>query len=167
MAKFGKMREAKNFVDYGCGFPVVVARVQMLPWGKDDEIIIMSHGKFGPAVLGALAEKPTRLTGNEIRFIRQHYEMRLAEFGKVFDVSHPAVKKWEGKRDTATGMAWSTEVLIRLYVLNRLGVKPRAFQQIYKDLVAPRPAGPCTIRVDLDVDPPQISYTDQPIAEAS
>lgn len=167
MAKFGKMREVNNFVDYGCGFPVIVARVQKLPWGKDDEIIIMSHGKYSQAVPRALAEKPTRLTGNEVRFLRLHYEMPLAEFGKLFDVSHPAVKKWEGKRDVATGMAWSTEVLIRLYVLNRLGVKARAFQQIYNDLVAPRPAGPCTIRVDLDADPPKISYTDQPIAEAS
>ncbi|MDX9974773.1 MAG: hypothetical protein RBU21_17435 [FCB group bacterium] len=167
MAKFGKMREVRDFVDYGSGFPVIVDRVQTVPWGKDDEIIIMDHGRFPEAVLRALAEKPTRLTGNEVRFLRLHYEMPLAEFGKLFDVSHPAVKKWEGKRDVVTGMAWSTEVLIRLFVLNRLGVKARAFQQIYKGLAPPRPAGPCTIQVDLDVDPPRISYTDEPVAEAS
>lgn len=166
MKKPKKTRVVHDFVDYGSGFPVVVSRVELLPWGKD-EIILIDHRRFPGAVLRALAEKPTRLTGNEIKFVRLEHEMPLAEFGRLFDVSHPAVKKWESKRDTATGMAWSTEVLIRLFVLNRLGVKPRAFQQIYKDLVAPRPAGPCTIRVDLDADPPHISYTDQPIAEAS
>lgn len=157
----------RDFEHISCGFPVILKNVLMIPYGKDDAIIAVDHNRFTAAVLCALADKPTRFTGEEIRFLRLHYDMRLAEFGGEFDVTHAAVKKWENRQDAATGMAWTTEVMIRLFVLRRLGVKGRAFQQAYDRLARPRPAGPCTLHLDLDKDPAEIRYDCDPLAEAS
>ncbi len=80
----------KRFVYEGFGFPVILRNVPM----------VKVHGQWTPKidynelavyVLFALARKPWRLTGDEMRFIRLHFEMTLTQFGDRFSVSHPAV----------------------------------------------------------------------------
>lgn len=167
MARQRAPRWEFNYVHYGCIFPVVLSRVQMISCGGDNAIVMLDHRRFTHTALEALLTKPTRLTGNEVRFIRHHHEMTLADFGKRFDVSHAAVKKWESKNDAATGMGWTTELAIRLFILEKLGTKPREFRRIYGELVEPRPAGPCTIRLDLEKSPPEIRYQCEAMAAAS
>ncbi len=123
----------KEFVYYGYGFPVKFKNVAMVKV-RDIWTPKVPYNRIAKELLRFLARKPTRLTGNEVRFIRQSYEMTLDVFGKRFDVSHVAVLKWEKSKDTATSMAWSMEKDLRLFVLVREGAKAPALASLYGEL---------------------------------
>lgn len=117
----------------GFGFPVTLHNVPMVhlrgAWTPD-----VNYDHLQRALLGALAEKPARLSGCEVRFIRLAAAMTLQEFAKRFGVTHPAVLKWERSGSRSTDMGWSTEKDIRLDVISRLEGKPGRFYRIYREL---------------------------------
>lgn len=123
----------KRFVDNGFGFPVVLLNVPMVRvrgiWTPR-----IDYNKLTRNVALALAKKPTRLTGSEIRFIRQHFEMTLQAFGARFDVSHPAVLKWERAGNKPPALKWPIEKDVRLFILDRLRARPKAFKDLYETL---------------------------------
>jgi hypothetical protein len=127
------MKIQKNFVDYGCGFPVILENVPMTQvrgvWTPD-----INYVDLHKAVLRALANKPARLTGNEIKFVRHYFEWTLAQFGEYFDVSHPAVLKWEAAGDDVPPIKWSIERDIRLFILDRLEETPKRIGELYQGL---------------------------------
>lgn len=134
-----KKKIQKEFVDTGFGFPIRLINVPMVKvrgvWTPR-----IDYDALARAVLRYLAEKPARLTGAEVRFIRQHFALTLQAFASRFTVTHAAVLKWEGAGGDSTAMGWATEKDIRLFVLEKLSAAPRAFSQLYKTLETP-PAG--------------------------
>ena len=60
------------FEDFGCGFPIVLRNVPMVKvrgvWTPE-----INYDEFHKAVLRALAHKKSRLTGNQIKFVRSLY----------------------------------------------------------------------------------------------
>ncbi len=130
----------KTYIDNGFGFPVQILNA---PFKKvlNEWALDLNFEKYERAVLFALAMKPVRLSGNEIKFIRHHFEMDLKKFGSRFgDVAHSAVIKWEKFNDEPTNMNWATEKDIRLAIVDEL--KPRSLRKVYEDLqeIAPRKA---------------------------
>jgi transcriptional regulator with XRE-family HTH domain len=95
---------------------------------------VVDYNVLGRDVLLALARKPGRLTGNEIRFIRHQFEMSLAAFGARFDVTHPAVLKWERAGDKSAALKWPVEKDLRLFILDRLRVRASVFKELYESL---------------------------------
>jgi hypothetical protein len=137
----------KRFVYEGFGFPVVLRNVPMAKvrgaWTP-----MINYGALARAVLLALARKPARLTGNEIRFIRQHFEMTLSAFGARLDVSHPAVLKWEHAGDRPPALKWPLEKDIRLFTLDRLRARPAEFKALYESLGELANAPPRALELD-------------------
>lgn len=123
----------KYFDEFGFGFQVRILNAPMVKI-RGEWVLDVDQNKIQKSILSALIRKPVRLTGSEIRFIRTAFEMTLAEFGQKFDVSHPAVLKWEKVGDHFTGMNWSTEKDIRLFIASRLEPKAAAFVAVYKEL---------------------------------
>jgi DNA-binding transcriptional regulator YiaG len=79
-------------------------------------------------VLRSLVCKQTRLTKDELRFMRKSLFMTTTEFGKILGVSHVAVLRWEnGQRRISPAI----ELFIRLYILNHLDVKDKDFRSLY------------------------------------
>ncbi len=137
----------KSYIDYGLGFPVQIINVPMIKirgeWTLDIDL-----NKYQKAVLQILALKPARLTGNEVKFIRHHFEMDLKAFGKRFgDVAHSAVIKWEKAGDDCTNMGWATEKDIRLAIVDEL--KPNILRKVYEELVETAPKKRKRIKIDL------------------
>lgn len=161
-----KIRIVRNFAHYGCGFPVILDRVELLPWG-DDAIILVNYSVLEAQVLRALVEKPTRLTGSEVKFIRAVAELGLASFAGLLGVTHPAVKKWEGKKDEATGMGWTTELAIRLFAMERVDISPSEFRKVYLQIACPKPEGHCELHLSLGKEGESSRYEWAPLAEAS
>lgn len=126
-------RTCKEYVDWGFGFPVLIKNVRVALLG-DEEVPLIDYRALEQEVICALPSKTSRLTGHEVRFIRQHFKMSLVDFGKRFGVTHAAVKKWEGRKEEPTGMAWSTEKDIRLFILEHLRKAPREFVSCYRSL---------------------------------
>lgn len=75
-------------------------------------------------VFEALIEKPSNLTGAEVKFIRAYLKLSQLEFSKILNQSgHSIVSQWERKGLKPTGMDYNTEILLRLHMartLNRL-----------------------------------------------
>lgn len=139
----------KQLVYEGFGFPVVLLNVPMIKvFGQWTPKV--DYNKLARSLLKAIAMKETRLTGNEVRFARQFFELTLTKFGEQFDVSHPAVMKWEKSENEPTPMSWSTEKDLRLFILDKLGLAPTKLGQTYQDLSSKRPK-PSTRRPKLDV----------------
>jgi hypothetical protein len=129
----------KEFIDTGFGFPVRLLNVPMVKvrgtWTPK-----LNYNALADTVLYTLSNKPSRLTGNEIKFIRTYFEMTLQQFAERFTVSHVAVLKWEKMKDSATSMNWATEKDIRLCIVDRLKAVPSEFAKLYSEL-ATEPAG--------------------------
>lgn len=136
-------KRQSSFVFEAFGFPVELRNVPMIrirgEWTPD-----VDYNKLEEALLMALVDKPARLTGNEVHFIRlSSLSMTLQEFAERFDVTHPTVIAWERAGNAATSMKWPAEKDIRLEVLRRL--KPRQtsrFADEYSALEKSRPGRP-------------------------
>ena len=146
MAKKERKTQAR-FVYKGLGFPVALLDVPMVRirghWTPD-----INYEELQKVVLSILAEMPARLSGNEVRFIRHTSGMTLKEFAERFGVTHPAVHKWERAGDRETGIAWSTEKDIRLFLFSYLGVKSAQFVKLYKRLETAPHKKPGPLKVD-------------------
>lgn len=151
----GKVR--KNFIDYGFGFPVVFGKVRMMnvegEWTPD-----INYGLAEKMVIQAMPNKPGPLTGNQVRFIRLHFNMTLARFGARFGVSHAAVKKWENKGEEPTGMTWAIEKDLRLFVLSRLGFQESEFLGLYETLEQKLPLGSYNISLKSASEPADAAW---------
>lgn len=136
-----------EFIDHGFGFPVRLLNVPMTKirgvWTPK-----INYTELSKLVLKGLALKSARLTGNEIKFIRLSFELTLEEFAKRFDVSHPAVIKWEKNEDSPTNIQWSTEKDIRLFIYKNLSQE--IFLELYNRLEEkpPRVERPTSINLN-------------------
>jgi len=128
----------KSYIDHGFGFPVQILDAPLRKI-RGDWVLDLNFEKYERAVLFALAMKPVRLSGNEVKFIRHHFEVDLKAFGRRFgDVAHSAVIKWEKFGDEPTNMNWATEKDIRLAIVDKLN--PKTLRQAYEEFreVAPK-----------------------------
>lgn len=121
----------KVFNDQGFGFKVQIINAPMVKI-RGDWILDLDQNKLQKTLVQALAHKPVRLTGNEIRFIRHYFEMNTTVFGKRFNVSHAAVLKWEKYGNRCTGMNWLTEKDIRLFIISKN--RPEKILSLYNEL---------------------------------
>lgn len=112
----------KTYIYEGLGFPVELHDVEM----------IMINGEYAPkidvravadeAIISLVLQK-TKLTGNQIKFIRTYFSASLRDFGKIVNESHMAVKKWEDFKNRPTNMDPNIETRIRLYIYDKTCIK--------------------------------------------
>ncbi len=138
----------KSHLDLGFGFPVLILNAPFKQI-RGEWVLDVDFNKLERIVLESLAKKPSRLTGNEIKFIRNYFEMDLKAFGKRFgDVAHSAVIKWEKSQDEFTNMNWSTEKDIRLFIIEKL--QPRSLRKVYLILEKVAARKPHKVKVDTE-----------------
>jgi len=85
-----------------------------------------------------------------VRFICQFNQMTLEQFSERFDVTHPAVLKWERSSNDVTGMAWTTEKDIRLFALKALNPRAQQFLAAYERLTEVAEEKAVPLKIDLD-----------------
>jgi hypothetical protein len=154
-------KKVHEFVDRSFGFPVRL-RDATLVKVRGVWTLEINHAKLAKWVALSLSHLARRLKGNEIRFLRLYFEMTLDKFARRFDVSHPAVLKWEAKGDNPTEMAWSTEKDIRLFVQKELF--PDKLSELYDALTTPAVK---TKSRSFDLKPVAVNRIDQEIAKVS
>lgn len=128
-------KKVKEFVDGGFGFPVRLRDVTMVKvrgvWTPR-----VDYNKLAEWVLLSLSRQDWPLTGNEVRFIRQHFQMTLQAFAGRFGVTHAGVLRWESAKGHPTAMNWSTEKDIRMFIQSRLSAGPAKLGELYAALTA-------------------------------
>lgn len=114
----------KKFIYNGLGFPIELHDVEM----------ITINGEYAPKIdvrtvadnaMKSLVLQNSKLTGNQVKFIRSYFSASLREFGKIVNESHMAVKKWEDFKDKPTNMDPNIETRIRLYIYDKICVKSK------------------------------------------
>ena len=142
----------KNYRYYGLGFPVLLENIEFL---KIDGAMApnIDYIKLEELVLPLIAQKPTRLTGAEIKFIRHHFRMSLIDFAKRFGVTHPAVMKWESAGNKSSKVSWNTEKDIRLFAAEKT-ISNARFYDLYKTLEKPRKEGANLYRFNMSTPVP-------------
>ncbi len=137
----------KQFVDEGFGFKVRLWNVPMIKvrgaWTPE-----INYNELAKVVLLALCHKPARLTGAEVRFVRQQLEMTLQAFAGRFCVTHVAVIKWEKTGNKNTSMAWTTEKDLRLFILSKFDPKATEIAKLYTELEKERAESGPSVEVD-------------------
>lgn len=128
-----KRKIQKKFEYMGLGFPIVFLSVPMIKM-RDGWTPDIDYNRLRELVFKALAAKPTRLTGSEIRFIRQYSKMTQNTFAQRLGISHAAVNKWEKRGDTISNMSWATEKDIRLFIVSKCSTTAKEFRHTYEGL---------------------------------
>lgn len=120
-------RKTETFVYEDLGFPILLVNVPMKKvfgeWCLD-----INFAQLQKKALLLLAKQIDPLCGREIRFIRHYLNMSTHKFGEMLGVSHVAVLNWESDEKK---MNPSTEICLRLRVLNLLKVSDKEFRKIY------------------------------------
>ncbi len=143
-----KKKIQKLYQDHGFGFTVTLMNVPMIEV-RGEWVPNVNQKELQDRVFETLVLKPSRLTGNEVRFIRLFSKMTLTQFAERFDVTHPAVLKWERAANFATGMSWTTEKDLRLFALNTLSPNAKEFLDVYENLVDVATEKSLPIKIDL------------------
>lgn len=112
----------KNYTYTGLGFPVELHNVEMIKLEGELHPKIDVR-KVADSAIRLLVTQESRLSGNQIRFIRSYFAMSLRDFAKVVNESHAAVKKWEDFLGETTNMDLNIEIMLRLYIYDRVVVK--------------------------------------------
>ena len=123
-------KQKQKYTYHGLGFPIILINFPMKKyWGE--EMPDINYNILKRAVIELLAHKPGPMTGNELRFVRQYFELNYSEFGKHFGQSRQAVAKWESKGDEFSLITPSTEMHIRLYILYNLKIGATKFREAF------------------------------------
>jgi transcriptional regulator with XRE-family HTH domain len=129
-----RLQILKEYVTELFGFPIQFDEVFAVEM-QGELVPLIDFGALEPKIFMVLANRPSRLTGAEIKFIRKHLDLTLTAFGAQFGVAHSAVKKWE---DDTSVMNWGSEVLLRLIALKASG--QASIDTLFEQLSIPRSA---------------------------
>lgn len=148
-----KEKQKDTFIWEGLGFPIRLVNVPMKKvfgeWVLDINLEL-----FQKVVLHTLAKKQTPLSGAELRFIVDYLRMSTREFARLFGVTHAAVLKWENEKSR---MNPSTEVCLRLYILNHLKVADKEFRRLYLKISHQNLANSENNEIPLEIDAEKIA----------
>ncbi len=132
-----KHKIEKLYLYEGLGFPIQLVNVPMVHV-RGEFILDINFNHLQKAVLLHLCYKKTPLTGNEVKFIRKYFSLNKTAFGCLFGYSHSAVLKWENQGNYIARIAPTTEIYLRLYVLNFLGRESADFKELYEEIRIPQ-----------------------------
>lgn len=127
-----KKNTVKEFEYDGLGFPIVLLNVPLVEI-RGVQVPDIDYNQFQKNVLHVLSHQLFPLTGNQIRFIRQFMEMTFSEFASKIGVTHACVINWEKAKNSSAKIQPSTEVCIRLLIMDALHVKANEFRDTFRN----------------------------------
>ena len=125
-------KNVKNFTYEGLGFPIILKNV-LLHKVRNEWLPKIDVEEIAKLAFEALPTKPSKFTGDEIKFIRTYLEKSKTAFAEIFKLSHTAVAKWEKAKESAAPILPAQEIVLRLYLKDCLNVSGREFYKTYKN----------------------------------
>ncbi len=107
---------SKNIIPYDeLGFRIYLIDPDMYELPDGTKVPSPNMKLLQDNVFKLLSEKRSRLTGNEVHFIRKYMYMTQKQFAEWLNLSnHSIVSQWETKENEVTWMDFNTEVLMRI-----------------------------------------------------
>lgn len=103
----------KEAIYTALGFPIIIENPVYIDFGGE-KVLDVNPEEIEDAMFSALINKPARLTGAEVKFIRTYMEMTQETFGLNLLVTPGAVSKWEARGQEITQMPSQTEMILRM-----------------------------------------------------
>jgi len=127
-----KKKIVEQFEYDGLGFPIMLLNIPVIDV-RGIEVPDIDYNLLQKNVLLVLCQKSTPLSGNEVRFIRQYFEMNYTAFANAFGVTHASVIHWEDSKNNHAKITPSTELCIRLYILDYLHADNKLFRKTFRN----------------------------------
>lgn len=108
-------RTKKNYIYNGFGFPIILETAEFRKV-RGQWLLKVDVKKLAELVIKILPEKPTGLTGAEIRFARTYLDLSKRKLAEHLNVSHTAVNKWEQSDEKKAHIDPLTEVALRSFI---------------------------------------------------
>lgn len=120
----------KNYHWNGFGFPVVFSELPAIKI-RGELVPDVDLSQFAkPLIQIICAKQIVPLSGNQVKFIRNHLNMSLREFAKFMDVKHQSVMRWEKKAKSAARIDINTEIVLRLKILKELNSDAQSIEDV-------------------------------------
>ena len=104
----------KEIVYEALGFPVIIVNPRYVRF-EGKKVLDINHEELQSHVFRALIDKPARLTGAEVKFMRLYMELTQEALAqKLFLTTPSTISKWEAKELAFTGMDRQIEALLRM-----------------------------------------------------
>lgn len=104
----------KEIIYEGLGFPIIIVNPRYIEF-EGKKVLDINYEELESHVFRALIDKPARLTGAEVKFIRLHMELTQEAFAQKLILSNTStISKWESKELNFTGMDRQIEALLRM-----------------------------------------------------
>lgn len=132
------VRRNHQYVESGLPNVVLVdLEFRVCPSCGEEEMVIPRLAQLHRCIAKRVAEKDSRLTGAEVRFLRKHLGWSGEDFAKAMDVTPTTVSRWENDREPMSTMA---ERLLRLYALRTSPIEEYPNERVAEaGLKAPTP----------------------------
>lgn len=127
-----KKKIVAQFEYDGLGFSIMLLNCPIVEV-RGVQVPNINYNILQRSVLLALCQKLLPLTGNEVRFIRQYMQMTYTEFANRFGVTHASVIHWEKAKNSFAKITPTTELCIRLSILDVLEAKDKLFREIFRN----------------------------------
>lgn len=96
------------------GFPVILKGVKTFEF-RGETLPKINHRELEDRVFKLLLWHPAHFSGAHLAFVRGYMKLSQKKFATMLGLStHATISTWEGKKNKATGMPATTEVVIRL-----------------------------------------------------
>lgn len=104
-----------NKITYsGLGFPILLEGVKMREF-RGEILPDINHRELEDLVFKTLLWLPAHFSGAHLSFVRGYMGLSQKEFATMLGLkTHATISGWELKKNKATGMLGTTEVVIRL-----------------------------------------------------
>lgn len=124
----------KNYQWNGFGFPVIFSELPGIKI-RGELVPDVDLNQFAkPLIQIICAKQPVPLSGNQVKFIRNYFNMSLREFAKFMNVTHQSVMRWEQKTKAAARIDINTEIVMRLKVLKELNSDAQTIDEVIEKI---------------------------------
>ena len=129
-----------NVIITELGFPIVLQDPPMITV-RGQTFPDVNLRDLADTVFGRLIAKPSRLTGDELKFIRKHLRLRQVDLARVLNMANQSVvSQWESHGGDAAAMDYNTEVLLRIWMAGKVGQGDRLVDLLERGLKDLRPS---------------------------
>ena len=120
----------KNYHWYGFGFPVIFFELPAVKL-QGELVPDVDFNQFAkPLIQIMCAKQNAPLSGNQVKFIRNHLQLSLRDFAKFMNVAHQSVMRWEKKAKSAARIDVNTEIVLRLKILKELNSDAQSIDEV-------------------------------------
>jgi putative zinc finger/helix-turn-helix YgiT family protein len=130
----------ENYLYAACGLPnvtLVGVEVRRCANCGDHEVVIPRIEELHRVLAAAVVRQTSRLTKDEIRFLRKYLGYSGVDFAKVVGVSPETVSRWENGKEK---MGSSAEKLVRMLVVHTQPTRHYSIESLAK--ISERPLKP-------------------------